>query len=42
MNILLIGATGMVGSRILNEALSRGHRVTAAVRDPPGCPPIRR
>ncbi len=33
MNILLIGATGMIGSRILNEAVSRGHNVTAAVRD---------
>lgn len=38
MNILLIGATGMVGSRILNEALSRGHTVTAAVRDPARLP----
>lgn len=34
MNILLIGATGMVGSCILTEALSRGHSVTAAVRSP--------
>lgn len=34
MNILLIGATGMVGSRVLNEALSRGHSVTAATRNP--------
>ena len=34
MKILLIGATGMIGSRILAEALSRGHTVIAAVRDP--------
>lgn len=33
MKILLIGATGMIGSRILAEALARGHSVTAAVRD---------
>jgi uncharacterized protein len=32
MKIALIGATGYVGSRILNEALSRGHEVTAIVR----------
>ncbi len=33
MKILLIGGTGMIGSRILNEALSRGHEVTALVRE---------
>ncbi|MGY0485620.1 NAD(P)-dependent oxidoreductase [Streptomyces sp. WG-D5] len=32
MNILLLGATGMVGSRIAAEALGRGHRVTAVSR----------
>ena len=32
--IALFGATGMIGSRILSEALSRGHQVTAIVRDP--------
>jgi putative NADH-flavin reductase len=32
MNILLIGATGAIGSRILNEAISRGHEVTAVAR----------
>jgi len=31
-NVLLIGATGFVGSAILNELLSRGHKVTAVVR----------
>lgn len=34
MRIALIGATGMVGSRVLQEALSRGHEVTAVTRDP--------
>jgi putative NADH-flavin reductase len=34
MKIALIGATGYVGSRVLNEALERGHEVTAVVRDP--------
>jgi len=32
MKIALIGATGFVGSRILAEALRRGHRVTAIER----------
>ncbi len=34
MNIALIGATGFVGSKLLHEALARGHQVTAIVRDP--------
>jgi putative NADH-flavin reductase len=34
MKIALIGATGFVGSAILQEALDRGHEVTAIVRDP--------
>ena len=34
MRIVLYGATGMVGARILKELLSRGHTVTAVVRDP--------
>jgi putative NADH-flavin reductase len=34
MKIALIGATGFVGSRILAEALQRGHQVTALVRSP--------
>ncbi|WP_158892926.1 MULTISPECIES: NAD(P)-dependent oxidoreductase [unclassified Pseudomonas] len=33
-SIALLGATGNVGSRLLDEALSRSHRVTALVRDP--------
>lgn len=32
--VVLIGASGFVGSAILNEALDRGHRVTAVVRHP--------
>lgn len=32
--IVLIGATGFVGSAILNEALNRGIKVTAVVRNP--------
>ena len=34
MNIALIGAAGYVGGRILNEALARGHVVTAIARHP--------
>ena len=34
MKIVLIGATGFVGSALLQEALNRGHEVTALVRDP--------
>jgi putative NADH-flavin reductase len=33
-SIALIGATGNIGSRILDEALSRKHTVTAITRDP--------
>ncbi|MDQ1831138.1 NAD(P)-dependent oxidoreductase [Massilia scottii] len=29
MNIVLIGATGFIGTALLNEALNRGHAVTA-------------
>jgi hypothetical protein len=32
--IVLIGASGFVGSAILKEALDRGHQVTAVVRHP--------
>ncbi len=34
MKIALIGASGRVGRRVLEEALARGHQVTAVVRDP--------
>lgn len=38
MKIAMIGATGFVGSRLLNEALDRGHQVTAIVRRPERLP----
>ena len=33
MKITILGATGNVGKRIVNEALLRGHKVTGVVRD---------
>jgi uncharacterized protein len=38
MNVVLFGATGMIGSRVLNELVSRGHKVTAVARDPSRVP----
>ncbi len=34
MHITVFGATGQVGSRVVLEALVRGHKVTAVARDP--------
>ncbi|MDE3187859.1 MAG: NAD(P)-dependent oxidoreductase [Acidobacteriota bacterium] len=34
MNVVLYGASGMIGSRILQELVRRGHQVTAVVRNP--------
>jgi putative NADH-flavin reductase len=34
MNVVLYGATGKVGSRILKELLARGHQTKAVVREP--------
>jgi putative NADH-flavin reductase len=34
MRITVFGAAGAVGSRVVAEALTRGHEVTAVVRDP--------
>ena len=34
MNIALIGASGFIGSALLKELLSRGHKVTALVTQP--------
>ncbi|HEY9261091.1 NAD(P)-dependent oxidoreductase [Chitinophaga sp.] len=34
MKVAIIGASGFIGSAILNEALNRGHEVTAIVRNP--------
>lgn len=38
-SIALIGATGNIGTRILDEALSRGHPVTGTTRDAAKLPP---
>lgn len=38
MKIAIIGATGFVGKEILEEALNRGHTVTAVVRNPDKAP----
>ncbi len=38
MNVVLIGASGNAGSRILRELQSRGHDVTAVVRNPQKLP----
>lgn len=34
MKVLLLGATGSVGSHLLAQALARGHEVSVLVRDP--------
>lgn len=34
MNVALIGASGFIGSALRDEALSRGHKVTALVSRP--------
>jgi putative NADH-flavin reductase len=47
MNILIVGASGMIGARIAAEAAARGHAVLAAARDvsriaaAPGVTPLR-
>jgi putative NADH-flavin reductase len=38
-SIALVGATGNIGGRILDEAISRGHRVTGTTRDAAKLPP---
>lgn len=38
MKIALIGASGFVGAKLLDEALQRGHQVTAIVRHPDKLP----
>jgi uncharacterized protein len=38
LHILLVGASGMIGSRILSEATSRGHCVIAGARHPEKIP----
>ena len=39
MKIAIVGATGNVGSRVVDEALSRGHQVTAVARNASRLPP---
>lgn len=39
MKVALLGATGPVGKRLLQELLDRGHYVTAIVRHPDKVPP---
>lgn len=39
MKIAVIGATGNVGSRLVDEALSRGHQITAIARNASRLPP---
>ncbi|MBM3702979.1 MAG: NAD(P)-dependent oxidoreductase [Actinobacteria bacterium] len=38
MKVALIGASGFIGSCILNEAINRGHHVTGIVRNPDKLP----
>lgn len=38
MKVVLFGSSGMIGQRILQEALARGHEVTAVVREPTKIP----
>lgn len=38
MNVVLYGATGKSGRRILSELISRGHSVTAVARNPVDLP----
>lgn len=38
LKILVYGASGKVGSHVVDEALNRGHRVTAVSRDPAKIP----
>jgi putative NADH-flavin reductase len=39
MKLVVIGATGNIGQRIVKEALSRGHEVIGVVRDPAAVQP---
>ena len=38
MNVAIVGATGFIGSKLLDEAVSRGHVVTAITRSPDKLP----
>ena len=39
MNLLIVGATGGTGQQLVTQALQRGHRVTALVRQEPSAAP---
>ncbi|MBP8534819.1 NAD(P)H-binding protein, partial [Streptomyces sp. MK37H] len=39
MKIAVVGAAGMVGSRVVNEAVSRGHDLVAVFREEPAVAP---
>ena len=41
MKIAIIGATGFVGSAILNELVSRNHKITAIARNPKETPEVK-
>ena len=41
MKIAIIGATGFVGSAILNELVSRNHKITAIARKPKETPEVK-
>ena len=38
-NLLVLGATGALGTHVARQALAAGHRVTALVRNPAKLPP---
>ena len=38
MKIAIVGATGFIGSKVRDEAVSRGHVVTAVTRSPDKLP----
>ena len=38
MNVALVGASGKIGTKITNELLDRGHKVTAIARHPENIP----
>jgi putative NADH-flavin reductase len=42
MKIAVLGANGRIGQAVVQEALMRGHRATAAIRSPRKMPPLGR
>lgn len=40
MRVLVIGGNGQTGRLVINEALQRGHKVTALIRNPSALPPM--